>query len=59
MKYKFFIGSIRIKIDNLYFTCKSFNPINTHLHILNLDTLIYLRELGDLAMSNLEIHGCH
>ena len=32
------------------------NPINTHLHILNLDTLIYLRELGDLAKSNPEIH---
>jgi hypothetical protein len=32
------------------------NPINTHLHILNLDTLIYLRELGDLGKSNLEIH---
>ena len=31
------------------------NPINTHLHILNLDTLIYLRELSDLAKSNLEI----
>jgi len=26
------------------------------LHILNLDTLIYLRELGDLAKSNLETH---
>jgi hypothetical protein len=26
------------------------------LHILNLDNLIYLRELGDLAKSNLEIH---
>jgi len=32
------------------------NPINTHLHIHNLDTLIYLRELGDLAKSNPEIH---
>jgi hypothetical protein len=32
------------------------NPINTHLHILNLDTLIYLHELGDLAKSNLGIH---
>ena len=40
----------------IYITCKSFNPINTHLHIFNLDTLIYLRELGDLAKSNLEIH---
>jgi len=32
------------------------NPISTYLHILNLDTLIYLRELGDLAKSNLEIY---
>ena len=31
------------------------NPINTHLYILNLNTLIYLHELGDLAKSNLEI----
>ena len=39
----------------IYIACKSFNLINTHLHILNLDTLIYLRELGDLAKSNLVI----
>jgi hypothetical protein len=32
------------------------NPINTYLYILNLNTLIYLHELGDLAKSNLEIH---
>jgi hypothetical protein len=32
------------------------NPINTHLHILNLDTIIYLCELGDLAKSNLVNH---
>ena len=32
------------------------NLINTHLHILNLNTLIYLHELGDLAKSNLVIH---
>ena len=32
------------------------NPINTHLYILNLNTLIYLHELGDLAKSNLVIH---
>jgi len=32
------------------------NPINSHLHILNLNTLIYLHELGDLIKSNLEIH---
>ena len=39
----------------IYIACKSFNLINTHLHLLNLDTLIYLRELGDLAKSNLVI----
>jgi hypothetical protein len=32
------------------------NPINTHLHILNLNTLIYLHESGDLAKFNLVIH---
>jgi len=32
------------------------NPINTHLYILNLNTLIYLHELGDLAKYNLVIH---
>jgi len=32
------------------------NLINTHLYILNLNTLIYLHELGDLAKSNLVIH---
>jgi len=32
------------------------NPINTHLYILNLNTLIYLHEPGDLAKSNLVIH---
>jgi hypothetical protein len=32
------------------------NPINTHLYILNLNTLNYLHELGDLAKSNLVIH---
>jgi hypothetical protein len=32
------------------------NSINTHLHILNLKTLIYLHEPGDLAKSNLIIH---
>ena len=32
------------------------NPINTHLHILNLNTLIYLHEPGDLAKFNLVIH---
>jgi hypothetical protein len=32
------------------------NPINPHLYILNLNTLIYLHELGDLAKSNLVIH---
>ena len=32
------------------------NPINTHLCILNLNTLIYLNELGDIAKSNLVIH---
>jgi hypothetical protein len=32
------------------------NPINTHLHILNLNTLIHLLEPGDLAKSNLVIH---
>ena len=32
------------------------NPINTHLHILNLNTLIYLLEPVDLAKSNLVIH---
>ena len=32
------------------------NPINTHLYILNLNTLIYLYEPGDLTKSNLVIH---
>jgi hypothetical protein len=32
------------------------NPINTHLHILNLNTLIYLHEPGDLAKFILVIH---
>ena len=32
------------------------NLINTHLHTLNLNTLIYLHEPGDLAKSNLVIH---
>jgi len=32
------------------------NPINTHLYIFNLNTLIYLHEPGDLAKSNLVIY---
>ena len=32
------------------------NPINTHLCILNLNTLIYLHELGNHVKSNLVIH---
>ena len=31
------------------------NPINTHLHILNLNTLIYLHAPGDFTKSNLDI----
>jgi len=48
---------MRILTENLYILLVNLlNPIYTHLHIFNLDTLIYLRELGDLAKSNLEIH---
>jgi len=48
---------MRILTENLYILLVNLlNPIKTHLHILNLDTLIYLRELGDLAKSNLDIH---
>ena len=31
------------------------NPINTYLHILNLNTLMYLHAPGDFAKSNLDI----
>ena len=55
MKYKFSIGCIGILTINLYFVCKLSKPNYTHLHILNLNTLIYLHAPGDFAKSNLNI----